>query len=133
MKIAIATDDYVNVTGHVGRCAGFLVYEVENGEIKNEEKRENNFTNHGRGGEHGHGKGHGHNNEHGKGGHQRLAEGLSDCSHLICHGAGWRLVDDLKSENVELVLTPETDAKTAAVKLEKGELIIDENLTCHSH
>ena len=129
MKIAIATDDYLNVTGHVGRCAGFLVYEVEKGEIISEEKRENNFTNHGRG----HVHGHSHNHEHGKSGHERLAEGLNDCSHLICHGAGWRVVEDLKSQNVEVVLTREEDAKSAAIKLEKGELIIDENLTCHSH
>ena len=129
MKIAIATDDYANVSGHVGRCAGFLVYEVENGEIISEEKRENNFTNHGRG----HAHGNHHNHEHGKTGHERLAEGLNDCSHLICHGAGWRVVEDLKSQNVEVILTRETDAKSAAIKFEKGELIIDENLTCHSH
>lgn len=131
MKIAIATDDYLNVTGHVGRCAGFLIYDVEKGEIINEEKRENNFTNHGKG--NAHGQAHQHNHEHGKNGHERLAEGLNDCSHLICHGAGWRLVEDLKAENIELILTRETDAKTAAVKLEKGELVIDKDLTCHSH
>ena len=130
MKIAIATDDYLNVTGHVGRCAGFLVYEVENGEIIKEEKRENSFTNHGKGKEKEHGH---HNHEHGKNGHARLAEGLNDCSHLICHGAGWRLVDDLKSENIQLVLTKEIIAKNAAIKLEQGELITDESLKCHSH
>lgn len=129
MKIAIATDDYVNVTGHVGRCGGFLVYDVENGKILNTEKRENNFTNHGKG----HSHGHHHNHEHGKSGHERLAEALSDCSHLICHGAGWRLVEDLKSKNIELVLTRESDAMSAAIKLEKGDLVIDEDLTCHSH
>lgn len=131
MKIAVATNDYVNVTGHVGRCRGFLVYEVENGKIINEEKRENNFTDHGRGHSHEHDNQHKH--EHGKSGHARLAEGINDCTHLICHGAGWRLVEDLKAENIELVLTRETDAKSSVVKLEKGELIIDQSLTCHSH
>lgn len=131
MKIAVATDDYLNVTGHVGRCLGFLIYNVENGKIISEEIRENNFTNHGRGASHEHG--HEHNHEHGKSGHAKLAEGINDCSHLICHGAGWRLAKDLKAENIELVLTRETNAKSSAKKLENGELIIDQTLTCHSH
>lgn len=131
MKIAIATDDFLTVTGHVGRCAGFIVYNIEKGEIINEEKRENNFTNHGKGNSHDHS--HSHDHEHGKNGHARLAEGLNDCSHLICHGAGWRLVEDLKSGNINLVLTKELDAKTAAINLENGTLIIDDSLTCHSH
>ena len=129
MKIAIATDDYQSITGHVGRCNGFLVYDVQNGEIISEEKRDNNFTNHGRGQVHAHRHGEG----HGKRGHKRLAEGLNDCSHLICHGAGWRLVEALKAENIELVLTPESDASIAALKFEKGELEINNDLVCDSH
>ena len=129
MKIAIATDNYQTITGHVGRCKGFLVYDIQNGEIINEEERENNFTNHGRG--HTHAQAHGEG--HGKRGHQRLAEGLNDCSHLICHGAGWRLVEDLKAENIELVLTSESDVKKAALKFEKGELEINNDLVCDSH
>lgn len=132
-KIAIATDDFKTVTAHVGRCEGFLVFEVDNGEIKSREKRENNFTNHGRGrGGHGHGHGHGHGAEH-RNGHQRLAEGLSDCTHLICKGMGWRLVEDLTRENITPIITSEEDAETAAIKLEKGELEILDDAECHAH
>ena len=54
MKVAVATDDFVNVTGHVGRCNGFLVFEIEEGKIVNVENRENNFTNHKRSEHHSH-------------------------------------------------------------------------------
>lgn len=134
MKVAVATDDYINVTGHIGRCKGFLVIETENGKIIKIEKRENNFTNHGRGMMHeGDGK---HRLEHGgahKDGHQRLAEGLSDCSHLICSGAGWRVQEDLNKVGVEIVLTSEQLCESAAVKLENGTLEINEDLSCNNH
>lgn len=132
MKVAIATDDYKNVTGHVGRCEGFLVVTVENGEVKETEQRENNFTNHGRGGHHGHGDGYHHGEEH-KNGHARLAEGLNDCSHLICHGVGWRLVEDLTSVGIKPIITSEIDGIEAAKKLENGSLEILDDAECRAH
>ena len=46
MKIGIATDDFMTVTGHIGRCNGFIIYEIENGVIVSREQKENVFTNH---------------------------------------------------------------------------------------
>ena len=77
-------------------------------------------------------QGEGHDGAH-KDGHQRLAEGLSDCSHLICAGAGWRVQDDLKKVGVEIVLTSEPLCEEAALKLENGSLEIDQDLSCNSH
>jgi predicted Fe-Mo cluster-binding NifX family protein len=45
MKIAVSTDDYITVSGHVGRCKGFMIFEIENGEILKVQKRDNNFSN----------------------------------------------------------------------------------------
>ena len=133
MKLAIATDDYENVTGHVGRCAGFLVVTVENGEVKETEQRENNFTNHGRGGGHRHGRGHGHHGAEHKTGHGRLADGLKDCSHLICHGVGWRLVEDLTSAGIKPIITDEEDGIEAAIKMEAGNLNVLDDAECRAH
>lgn len=130
MKVAIATDDYTNVTGHVGRCEGFLVVTVENGEIKEKEQRKNNFTNHGRGGL---GHAHHHHSEEHKTGHERLADGLKDCSHLICHGVGWRLVEDLTNVGIKPIITSEVDAVSAAKKLEDGTLEILDDAECRAH
>ena len=134
MKVAIATDDYKNVTGHVGRCEGFLVVTVENGEVKETEQRENSFTNHGRGGHgNGHGHGHHHHGEEHKTGHERLAEGIKDCSHLICHGVGWRLVEDLTNAGIKPIITSELDAIEAAKKMENGTLEILDDAECRAH
>lgn len=132
MKVAIATDDYINVTGHVGRCEGFLVVTVENGEVKETEKRENNFTNHGRGGHQERAQRHQHGVEH-KNGHARLADGLKDCSHLICHGVGWRLVEDLIESGIKPIITNEVDAVTAAKKFEQGTLEILDDAECRAY
>lgn len=129
MKIAIATDDFKNVTGHVGRCGGFLVLEVEKGKIIEREERPNSFTNHSGGG---HGNSHIEENHH-QHSHRRLQDALADCEYLICQSAGWRLVEDLKTVNIQSVFTSVTDAENAAVKLEKGELDMNEEGACHSH
>ena len=125
MKIAVATDDFQEITGHVGRCNGFLIVEVEKGKVINKEERANNFTHH-KLHSHGAGDSHGHS-------HRSLVEALSDCNYLICQSAGWRLVEDLKTANIETIYTRVSDAVTAAVQLEKGELEVGEKGACHSH
>ena len=129
MKIAVSTDNYKNVSGHVGKCKGFIIFTVENGEIKNKEFRENIFIHHsrGEGGHHHDGK------MDGRYGYGKLASGISDCSYLICQGCGWRLVEDLKQAGIKSIMTRETDAETAAVKLEKCELEEDEDFVCKSN
>ena len=132
MKLAIASDDMKTVTGHIGRVRGFVILEVENGEITSREYRQNLFTHHGR--KNNDAEEHDHQHRHGHGhGHERLAEGLKGCSHLICHGAGWRVLEDLKKAGIETVFTFESDVEQAAVKFEKGELEINEEGACHSH
>jgi predicted Fe-Mo cluster-binding NifX family protein len=130
MKVAVATDDFVNVTGHVGRCNGFLVYEIEDGKVINVESRENNFTNHKRSEHHSHEHGHEHSHGHS---HSALVDGLSDCSHLICTAAGWRMQNDFKDVGKELIFTDEKIAEIAALKLVEGSLDINSDGACHSH
>ncbi len=130
MKVAVATDDFANVAGHVGRCNGFLVYEIEDGKVINVENRENNFTNHKRSEHHSHEHGQEHSHGHS---HSALVDGLSDCSHLICTAAGWRMQNDFKAVGKELIFTDEKIAEIAALKLVKGSLEINSDGACHSH
>lgn len=131
MRIAVASNDNINVTGHVGRCQGFLIIDVENGEILKKEIRKNSFTDHVLGIEDqshnggGHGSGHGNND-----GHKRLAEGLKDCKYLISHGMGWKLVEDIKSFGIEPLVTSEMNSEQAAILLEEGRLKMKDNLIC---
>jgi predicted Fe-Mo cluster-binding NifX family protein len=129
MKIAAATNDNINITGHVGRCRAFIVYNIDEGKISNKEIRENTFTHHAAGQqnhEHHHGEGHHH-------GHQNLIDALKDCSYLLFQGGGWRLIEDLKANNIKPFLTSESNAEGAVEKLLKGELKEESDLTCYSH
>lgn len=126
MKIAVATDDFNTITGHVGRCNGFLVYEIEEKKILAVEKRENSFTHHKTSDQHEHNHNHGHS-------HSALVNGLSDCSTLICTSAGWRLKDDFESAGKELIFTSENDGKLAAQKFIDGTLEINVDGACRAH
>jgi predicted Fe-Mo cluster-binding NifX family protein len=129
MKVAIATDDFKTVTGHVGRCEGFLIVEVENGEVNSIEERANNFTNHRLNGGHRH---HDHSGAH-RHGHARLAEGLKDCEYLICSAAGKRLINDLNSNGIVVIFTDELIGSDAAKKLSTNDLNILESSGCGHH
>jgi predicted Fe-Mo cluster-binding NifX family protein len=128
MKIAVATNDQQRVTGHIGRCRSFMVFELENGAILNKEVRDNTFTSHGskEAHDHNHGEGAGHH-------HTRLIEGLRDCAYLISSGGGWRVVEDLKANNITTLFTDETLIDNAVMKFLKGELNHNVDLVCRHH
>ncbi|MGB5287940.1 MAG: NifB/NifX family molybdenum-iron cluster-binding protein, partial [Ignavibacteriaceae bacterium] len=119
------------VTGHIGRCRGFAVFEINDGKILNKEARENLFTNHRRGGAHHHGEGEGHGGQgHGRHSHEHLINGLKDCSYLISSGGGWRVVEDLKQHKITTVFTNEEFIDNAVNKFIKGELKNESDLVC---
>jgi len=127
-KIAIATNDQERVTGHIGKCRSFMVYEIDGEKIINKELRENSFTNHRRGAEHQH---HGKNGGHS---HTHLIEGLKDCHYLISSGGGWRVVEDLKQHNIITLFTDIEMIEDAVNKFINGELKNETNLVCdHNH
>ncbi len=124
MKIAVASEDQLHVSGHLGRCRGFMIFDIDNNEIKNKEYRENTFTNHMMNkGVHNHGEGHGH-------GHGRLVAALSDCESLIFSSGGSRVIADLESANIKPVLTDEPIAEDAVNKFLNNELVIKEESGC---
>ncbi|NWF49744.1 MAG: iron-molybdenum cofactor biosynthesis protein [Ignavibacteriaceae bacterium] len=125
-KIAIATNDQKRVTGHIGKCRAFMIYEIDGEKIVNKELRENLFTNHMRGGEHHHHHGEGDGNRH-----THLIEGLKDCKFLICSGGGWRVVEDLKKHNIETLFTDIELIEDAVNKFIKGELKNETDLVCN--
>lgn len=127
-KIAVATNDNIKVAGHVGRCKSFLIFDTEDKKIINKMTRINSFTHHGQHDhnhqEHHQGEGHGHHN---------LIDGLKDCEVLIFNHGGWRLVEDLKANNIKPVLTDEVIAEDAVQKYLDGTLRINEDNVCQGH
>jgi predicted Fe-Mo cluster-binding NifX family protein len=124
-KIAIATNDGKRITGHIGRCRSFMIYQVEGNNIIKKELRENVFTHHRihQGQQH-HGEGGGHD-------HKQLINGLKDCQYLISSGGGWRIVEDLKQNNITPIFSDIDSIDEAVDKFIKGELKDDEGLICN--
>ncbi len=123
-KIAVATNDGKRVTGHIGRCRSFMIFELNGEKIINQELRENIFTHHRMHQEHHH---------HGEGGghsHAGLINGLKDCSYLISSGGGWRIVEDLKQNNITPIFSDVETIEEAMDKFIKGELKDDAGLIC---
>lgn len=120
MKIAIASDDGKKIAAHTGRCACFVVCDVENAQIVAREVRPNTFTLHARGNHSGRREGAHHSGSSGR--HDSLLDALSDCQVFICRGMGPRLVADLQERGMKLVFCSETDVEEAASKFASGTL-----------
>lgn len=58
MKIAIATDDRINIAKHTGRAVEFAIFELENGKLINTEYLKNDHIHHNDHGNHQHSHNH---------------------------------------------------------------------------
>jgi len=137
MKIAVASNDLKHVTGHLGRCKSFIIYNTEEGKVVKKEVRQNTFTHHAQQGHHhgegdGNGVGHGHGEGHHHS-HTALVDNLQDCKTLIFQSGGWPLIESLKQGNIIPFLTNERMADEAVEKYLKGELIESGENACHGH
>ena len=114
MKVAVASDDGKTISAHFGRTRGFVIYDVDNGEVKMHEFRPNTFTGHARGLEHA-----GHDIDR----HGPVLAALADCAVVISHGMGRRLYNDLRTVGIESFITDEIDVQTAVEAYSRGELV----------
>ena len=134
MKIAVASNNSVKVSGHLGRCKAFVVFETNEKNIQSKEIRENTFRHHEAG--HGnHDNNHGAQHEHGGGGHNHneLIELIRDCNYVIFQSGGWRIIEDLQASGITPILTDEENAEDAVTKFLAGELEIKEDNSCRHH
>jgi predicted Fe-Mo cluster-binding NifX family protein len=116
MRVAIPTDDQITISAHTGRCAGFLIYSVEDHQAKKEEYRENTA---------------GHAHHHGAEGHHHhdhagMLDLLKGCDAVVAAGMGPGLINDLEAEGFQVIFTYETDAAKAVEALGQGKLVKDQ-------
>ena len=97
MKIAIPSNDKINIAERTGRAKGFMVYKIENKEIKAFVYRINNTHDH----DHDHGEEHEHS-------HKELVEFLQDCDLIILKHIGKHLKRDLEKANLQYTFTKHT-------------------------
>ncbi|HTQ57075.1 MAG TPA: NifB/NifX family molybdenum-iron cluster-binding protein [Bryobacteraceae bacterium] len=118
MRIAVPTNDGASISEHFGRSAGFLVFEIADGQIGRREVRRN-------AGQHTHGKegcGEG-AKEHGAHNHAGILSSLTDCDVVICAGMGRRAAEALESAGIATVVTTQpASAEEAVHQYLRGEL-----------
>lgn len=136
MKIAVASDNGATITGHVGKCEMFIVFEINNKDITNIEKRANSFTMHKKEGhqhhEH-HGMEHQNHEQKGSGRHLGIIEGLKDCNYLFCCSGGPGLIDDLNANDIKTIFTDELNAEDAVKLFLDDKLKSDPDKQCKEH
>ena len=105
MKIAVASDGNA-IASHFGRCACFLVMQVENGQIVGRETRPNTYTAHALGK-----CDHEHDHTHGP-----IVNALKDCDLVLCYGMGWRAAEELQKNGIQVAIVGEEMTPDEAVK-----------------
>ncbi|MFH1862311.1 MAG: NifB/NifX family molybdenum-iron cluster-binding protein [bacterium] len=120
MRIAVPSDDGVNIAAHTGRAQGFVIFDVLNQQAKRLEYRSNQYTPHAQGQCQGESETKQHQDHSHS--HTELVDALSDCQIMIARGMGPRLVMDLARRNIEVVFCECDNADTAATLYAQGQL-----------
>lgn len=130
-KIAVPSDDQINVSGHTGRCGYLMVYTIGPDRILAKEAIPNSFTGHARGEcaeEH---DAPGHHAGSGMHSHAPLLSALAGCDVLISRGFGRRLKDDLEASGISAYITDEDGTADEVVgKYIAGDLRIIASVGC---
>jgi len=132
MKIAIPSDEGTYLCQHFGRALGFTIFEVDNGQILNQEYRLNNFTGHALGH---HDEQHHHDaehEEHSQQSHNRILNALHDCEVVIAGGMGRRLVDDLTGAGKKVIITTQIET-CKAVEMFLADILRSDKKSCSHH
>jgi len=123
MKIAFITDDGKTISRHFGRAPYYLVVEIQDGEVLNQEMREKMGHTH-----FAHEDQH-HNNSQGSGmdpdshkKHNSMAEAIQDCDTLICGGMGMGAYQSMQVFGITPIVTDVTDIDEALQAYLSGNL-----------
>ena len=96
VKIAVVTEDFVNISSHFGRAPFYQVFTVQDGKIIQDEHRAKAY--HGQVAEPRHDHEHHHN-------HADMLDPIRDCQVLICGGMGLPAFEKAQEAGLQVVLT----------------------------
>ncbi len=117
MRIAVPTNDGVMISEHFGRSAAFLIFETENGQIKNHELKQN-------GAKHDHAQGACAQGgpDHQAHSHEGILAAVAGCEMVICAGMGQRAAQALKEHGIGIAVTSAGPAEAAVLAHLQGKL-----------
>lgn len=117
MKVAVPTNDGASISEHFGRSASFLIFEIENGQIKSRELKSN-------GAKHSHAQGacnHDSADEEPHS-HAGILATLDGCEVVICAGIGQRAAEALKGRGTRILIAAPAPADDAVAAFLAGKL-----------
>lgn len=134
MKIAIASDNQIDIAGHFGMTKGFVIAEITDNKLISKDYRPNTFTGHAQQGAEGHNHQHNHNgnSEHNHK-HETILSALKDCTAVISNGMGMRIYTDLKSVNITPYITQVRNVDLAIEMFINNKLDDNPGMGCNHH
>ncbi len=137
MKIALITDDEKTISEHFGRAGKYVVYTVEDKQLKNLEVRNkighNDFIKlegeHEEHGDHNDSRGRGFGS-HSEEKHQKMFETIKDCDVLVVRGMGRGAYLGLEKIGIKPIVSDIEDIEMAALAV-VSETIIDHKEKLH--
>jgi predicted Fe-Mo cluster-binding NifX family protein len=120
LKIAVVTDDGKTISQHFGRARYYVVYDVQDGEIKGSEMRPKVFH-HVEGATH-HEEVQGPHGIHETTKHDSMLSNISDCEALVARGMGMGAFEAIKGVGVKPFITDLELAEDAAKAYVTGKL-----------
>lgn len=115
MKIAVASDDQLNLAPHFGRAKGFLLFDTKEGKVISKAFLNNTFTGHSQGHHHHHEGAHHHS-------HKGVLLALNECQVIISHGMGQKMLIDFQNIGKEVFITTASSAEQAVQLYLQGKL-----------
>lgn len=126
MRVAVASQDGESISAHFGRCACFIIFDVEDGTVSWKELRENAHASDGQG--NCHVSGHDGDQPHS---HAAVVQALQDCQAALCYGMGWRAADELRHNGILPVIVHRNHSPKEAVALyAQGKLVPGDREFC---
>ncbi len=110
MKIAIPTNDKINIVYHLRFAHGFMIFEIEDGNIQNKHYRKFSETNF---------KG----AENSESRYAQFAKILSDCDLIILYALNAEIEREFKKVNIDLFLTSAPDLHSSIKLFKQGRLL----------
>ncbi len=101
MKVAIASDDGKMISSHFGRALGFVIFNLDEKRIINQEYRNNLGKSKG---------------ECGSCDHATMINNIKDCQVVISYGMGQKIYQDLIKNKISAIVTEEKNVKDAINK-----------------
>jgi predicted Fe-Mo cluster-binding NifX family protein len=112
MKIAVVSDDGINVSQHYGRAPYYAVFTVEDGKIGAREVRSKVY----------HGQTEHHSHDDGNI-HTQMASPLADCTVVLAGGMGAGAYQSLRAHGVQPAFVSSTTAEDAVADFLAGRIV----------